>query len=121
MRAARWLVEHLTSRVRGFRLSGDFGDDRTLHDISQYETGVAMCPAGMPRRIIHVTDGHLPAVQRDVRQIVFENGTRRRLRLTLGRGSGYLREKGQSPGYCLSTSSHGEPSYRGSCLVPWPL
>jgi hypothetical protein len=54
-------------------LSRNLGDDFSLQHIGEDETGVVMCLADSTRRIVHMSDRHLPVFHVDVRKIMFED------------------------------------------------
>jgi hypothetical protein len=94
-------------------LSRDPGDDGTLQDIGQHETGMAMRHADASRRVVDVADRHFPVIHGHIRQVVLEHrrgsrwcsGPGLRLRLGVTAGGEQLGEQ-RERGNGISTSHH---------------
>src|SRR5438552_12567518 len=75
------LVEHLADMVgpllRRYTIAQDLSDDSPFQYICEKKTAVLMWLADSPRRIVHLTDGNLPATKIDVWKVMFEEGRAR--------------------------------------------
>src|SRR5690348_15351310 len=77
MGAAGRLEKQLSGLVCSLFLPRNLCDDLALQHVSQNKAGVMMRLPDPSRRVVYVADRYLPAVHGEVRQIVFENRTRR--------------------------------------------
>lgn len=74
MSASGRLKKHFPHSIGSLFLSGNLGDNRPFQHIGQDEAGMMMRLADSSRRVIHMTDRHLPIVHGEVWQVVFEEG-----------------------------------------------